>query len=188
MYLPGGESCSAVLLCLLRAYFGEPVHRDAIPDHCCLQLSSCFRQDVSCCVAASFLGIQERPPLSPSAAAAPVTPITCALHPTSLAVRRFTESLGPCLGQSFPKAAGLSPAADRSLCSAIQQRGRSCSLPRGFSGVLRYSSPRNGTLTAGTGRTQPGALRLAPANTFRKYGFLTGSRGRTSRSVCLELK
>ena len=44
--------------------------------------------------------------------------------------------------------------------------------PGGVREPLRYSGPCNGTLTAGTGRTQPGAFRLAPANTFRKYGFL----------------
>lgn len=51
-------------------------------------------------------------------------------------------------------------------------RGGGAASRGGFWERLCYSGPHNGTLTAGTGGTQPGALRLAPANTFRKYGFL----------------
>lgn len=125
----------------------------AIPDHCWLWLSSCFRRDVSFCITASFPGHPGETTLQPLRRSCPcVTPISCALHLTLLAVRWFIESLGLCLGQSFPKAAGLGPATDRSLRSAMQQQGRSCSLPRGFSGAAALFRPSQWHPHSGDGK------------------------------------
>lgn len=76
---------------------------------------------------------------------------------------------GSASGEASPRPQDSAPlwAAPVQRCAA---QGRSCSLPRGFEERLRCSGP--GTLTAGMGRVLLGALRLAPANTFRKYGFL----------------
>lgn len=161
------------------------VQSRAIPAHRWLRLSSRFRRGVSCCTAASLPGIQERPrqPLRGSCPRA--TPTSRALRPTSPAGRWFTESHGLCLGPTFPEAAGFGPAADRSPRSAVQQQEGRAACRGDFGERLRSSGPRNGTLPAGKGRMQPGALRLAPANTFRKYGFLIHRVKRESFPISL---
>lgn len=90
------------------------------------------------------------PPLLGTQERAPLSPsrapTSWAMNLALLAVRRFTES--------FPlgKPAGPGPSSD---CLSTQP----------------CSSGRAGSLV-GMGRTWLGACRLAPANTFRKYGFL----------------